>query len=193
MPELILRSGKRAGRRIGLPPGDVVIGRDEGCRIRLTGADVSRRHCILRCVGESVTVADLGSRNGTQVNDVPIDRPTPLKAGDLLRVGPFLFQMPPGRGGGKSDDDISGWLNEEGGDSARPPAGVGNDTAYVTSTAAMPSSSETTELRLGVSGPELSPPAAAREEPPVDPRVAQAAGVIRAHWAAVRNGNDAAR
>ena len=193
MPELILRSGKRAGRRIGLPAGDVVIGRDEGCRIRLTSSDVSRRHCVLRCVGEAVTVADLGSRNGTQVNDIPIAGPTTLRPGDVLKVGPFLFQVPPGPGGGKNaDEDIAGWLTEEGVESARPPAGVGNDTAYVTGTA--PASTDTTELRLGVAGPAAAPAAPPAVEPPavepppsVDPVVAQAAEIIRRHWASKRN------
>ncbi|HEX6984790.1 MAG TPA: FHA domain-containing protein [Planctomycetaceae bacterium] len=173
MPEIILRSGKRAGRRITLPAGEVFIGRDEGCRIRLTSSDVSRRHCLLRCNGDEVVAADLGSRNGTYVNDAPITAPTPLRPGDLLRIGPFLFQMPGAAEEKMSDEDISGWLTEEGTIAGTPPAGVTNDTTLMDE---MDEEKSTDEMRL----PEEPAPAPAA---PKDPIIAQAAEIIREYWA----------
>lgn len=181
MPELILRSGKRAGKRIPLPAAEAVIGRDEGCHIRLTSSDVSRRHCLLRCEGAGIIVADLGSRNGTHVNDVPIKGPTPLRPGDRLRVGPFLFQVPGGGEEGTSDADISGWLTEEGTLTGGPPSGVSNDTSLVPDVAGT-SQNTTTELRLVPTAEEANAAGAAAQ--PADPVVAQAAQIIREYWAA---------
>ena len=41
------------------------------------------------CGGTGITIDDLGSRNGTFVNDVRIERPTPLQSGATLRIGGF--------------------------------------------------------------------------------------------------------
>jgi pSer/pThr/pTyr-binding forkhead associated (FHA) protein len=175
MPELILRSGKRSGRHITLAAGEVVIGRDEGCRIRLTSSDVSRQHCLLRCNESSVVAMDLGSRNGTYVNDVPIAKPTPLRPGDLLRVGPFVFQLPGASDEHRSDEEISGWLTEEGTLANAPPRGVKNDTTLVP--AIEERSQRKTEPLPTATLPESVPsPIAA------DPIVEQAAEVIREYW-----------
>ena len=179
MPELILRSGKRSGRRISLAVGEVVIGRDEGCRIRLTSSDVSRQHCLLRCSDTAVVAADLGSRNGTYINDVPITKPTPLRPGDLLRVGPFVFQLPVPSEEHMSDEEISGWLTEEGTLAGQPPAGVKNETTLV------PEIEErvrrTTEP-VEVATPPVKPPVMT-----ADPVVEQAAEVIREYWASKKH------
>ena len=85
---LIIMTGKHQGKKMALKEGcKLVVGRDEGVAVRLATSEVSRRHCAIR-VREGVTsVEDLGSRNGTQINDVTISRRTALKAGDILRVG----------------------------------------------------------------------------------------------------------
>lgn len=180
MAELILRSGKRAGKRIPLPGAEAVIGRDEGCHIRLTSSDISRRHCLLRVSAGQIVAADLGSRNGTHVNDSPIKAPTPLRPGDLLRIGPFLFQVPRADGGDSADAEISGWLTEEGTLAGGPPANVANDTAFVPDLGA---------AEKGTAEMEVLPTAESRPEPdagrlPPDPIVAQAAEVIGQYWAA---------
>ena len=67
---------------------ELLIGRDEDCAIRLSGNDVSRRHAALRRTddGASLSVSDLGSRNGTRVNGKAVQRAT-LRPNDVLRVG----------------------------------------------------------------------------------------------------------
>lgn len=57
-----------------------VVGRAEAADIRLPHPLVSRRHVELSCAGGAVTVRDLGSRNGTIVDDAVIN-------GESLTVG----------------------------------------------------------------------------------------------------------
>ena len=184
MPELILRSGKRAGRRIALPVGDVVIGRDDGCRIRLTSSDVSRQHCRLRCREDEVIVADLGSRNGTFINETRVASPTALKPGDLLRVGPFLFQTPGADGQRDLESDITGWLTVEGAVASHPPESVKNETTL------MPKIDEEEspgrEEELSADAPTRLAAETQREDcvNKNDPVIQQAAEIIRDFWAA---------
>ena len=143
MPELIIRTGKHEGKRLTLPNHDTLIGRGEECQLRLASADVSKMHCLLRVTPDGMTVRDLGSRNGTFVNDAPATLETPLRPGDRLRVGPLVFQVPlprpadprkPAPKGDRSDppsdDDIAAWLHDE---AARSGSG---DTTIITGTQA---------------------------------------------------------
>ena len=90
---LIIMTGKHQGKKMALVEGcNLVIARDEGVAVRLATSEVSRRHCAIRIREGVATVEDLGSRNGTQINDVSIADKTALQPGDVLRVGPMLFQ-----------------------------------------------------------------------------------------------------
>ena len=42
-----------------------------------------------------IVVKDLESRNGTFINDVPVQGEATLKPGDVLRIGPMVFQLLP--------------------------------------------------------------------------------------------------
>jgi two-component system, NtrC family, response regulator AtoC len=70
--------------------GEVVIGRDDDCHIRLDHARISRRHARIS-VGPPCLLEDLGSRNGTRVfgNKVPAGSAVELRPGDVFAVGPF--------------------------------------------------------------------------------------------------------
>ncbi|MEI2731649.1 MAG: FtsK/SpoIIIE domain-containing protein [Dermatophilaceae bacterium] len=80
--------GPDTGAVVDLPPGEHRIGRATEASIRLTDADVSRVHAVLRVQGPEVTVRDLGSSNGTRVEGVPVDvAPRTVPVGARLRVG----------------------------------------------------------------------------------------------------------
>lgn len=185
MPELILRSGKRSGRRIPLPEGEVIIGRDEeGCRIRLTSSDVSRHHCRLRCrADDGVIVTDLGSRNGTFINEIRINAPTSLAPGDLLRVGPFVFQTPGHKPPRNLESDITNWLMVEENVGNKPPAGAKNDTTLVPNIDEDPVTGEndqpTESEAPAQSTPETERENAANEN---DPVIQQISEIIQGYW-----------
>jgi len=60
------------GTEIPIDVDPIVVGRDEGARIRLDDPEVSTIHCELRAVNEGVLVKDLGSTNGTFVGPVRV-------------------------------------------------------------------------------------------------------------------------
>ena len=87
-------SGEAAGREaVRLNQGDVVIGRSEECDISLNDQTASRRHAIVQMVDDVPTVADLGSTNGTHVNESRIASPQVLADGATLRVGSHLWRL----------------------------------------------------------------------------------------------------
>jgi S-DNA-T family DNA segregation ATPase FtsK/SpoIIIE len=76
-PEILLR----------VPSGAVkTIGRTSKADFILEAALVSRIHCRVTASNEALTVEDLDSTNGIQVNGKRVKRAT-LKAGDILSVG----------------------------------------------------------------------------------------------------------
>jgi hypothetical protein len=70
-----------------MPAGDFVIGRSSACHLSVDDASVSRRHALIRVEATGVTVQDLGSRNGVQVNGKRIDGIKPLQHLDRLAIG----------------------------------------------------------------------------------------------------------
>jgi pSer/pThr/pTyr-binding forkhead associated (FHA) protein/CRP-like cAMP-binding protein/Zn-dependent protease len=85
---LSLAAGSQVGRTLSLD-GDlpVVIGRDASSQIHLDDGKVSKQHArMTRLFGDHV-LADLGSHNGTFVNDRRIDGPVVLQPHDVIRVG----------------------------------------------------------------------------------------------------------
>lgn len=91
-PCLILYSGPDAGRPYDLEPGTVVIGRAPESGLQLDHPGVSRRHCELRIDAHSVLLADLGSVNGTWVDEVRIEQPLPLHGGEIIRLGLMVLR-----------------------------------------------------------------------------------------------------
>src|SRR5678816_2053071 len=68
--------------------GEVTIGRSPECQIVLKDFGISRTHARLTADEEGVRIQDLKSKNGTQVNGVPVVE-APLKDGDRILLGKF--------------------------------------------------------------------------------------------------------
>ena len=91
--EIVLKllTGSNAGREIPVPPPGCVVGREEGCELRINSKHVSRRHCQLTIEDGCLWVRDLKSSNGTFVNGERIEE-CQLRSGDVLRLGKYEFQ-----------------------------------------------------------------------------------------------------
>jgi pSer/pThr/pTyr-binding forkhead associated (FHA) protein len=88
----INKGGERKSARCSLNRVLVLLGRTEGCKIRLMDSSVSKFHCSLIRTPRGVWVVDLLSRNGIWVNGtkVPWAR---LEQGDRLEVGEFVLRL----------------------------------------------------------------------------------------------------
>jgi two-component system, NtrC family, response regulator AtoC len=70
-----------------LPPsGDVIIGRSETADLRIDDASVSRQHARLALDGGVITISDLGSQQGTYVNDVKLVATRALQPNDVIAI-----------------------------------------------------------------------------------------------------------
>lgn len=125
--QLIVVQGKPEGKVIPLAGPSFKIGRGEGCHLRPNSELVSREHAEFRVEGDKVTVRDMGSRNGTLVNNKALSGLTEIHNGDLVQVGPLTFAVSiqgapppvatakpiPTKGAsldGISGDEIDSWL-----------------------------------------------------------------------------------
>ena len=91
MLELVFRTGAQAGSRFPLDRPSVRIGRGSGSDIVLQDSQASRQHAEISQRGEQPIIRDLGSTNGTFVNDSRITAPRLLNPGDEIRIGETTF------------------------------------------------------------------------------------------------------
>ena len=95
-PQLI-QDDSRQGWLIGstaevaLIPGENIIGREGDGVILVKSSTVSRRHARIMLDAAGGVVEDLGSKNGTYVNDRRVETATPIADGDQIRIGSLLF------------------------------------------------------------------------------------------------------
>ncbi len=83
------------GTRIDLSAKDIyLLGRAPECDIVVTDPASSRAHARLRVEGErNVTIEDLGSRNGTYVNDSRLIKPVQLDEHSRIRIGTVTYML----------------------------------------------------------------------------------------------------
>lgn len=91
--QLVVIRGRSTTQTVKLANGVTIVGRQDGCQLRISSTQVSRRHCQLFEQKGQLIVKDLGSANGTFVNGRKIDEPRPLKPGDELGVGQIKFRV----------------------------------------------------------------------------------------------------
>jgi len=94
---LIYPPGPNMGKRFPLDVDEIVVGRGGDCNIQIDRDSVSRRHARVYRTASGWEVEDLGSTNGSYINDVPIDR-SPLRDSDFLKVGAAIFKFLSGTG-----------------------------------------------------------------------------------------------
>jgi pSer/pThr/pTyr-binding forkhead associated (FHA) protein len=89
---LVMFTDKEERRDFPVKSKKATIGRNTECSLQIPLGMVSRRHCEIRVKGGEVTVRDLGSSNGTYVNNKRVQE-AELEAGDTLTVGPVIFTV----------------------------------------------------------------------------------------------------
>jgi pSer/pThr/pTyr-binding forkhead associated (FHA) protein len=89
---LVMFTEKGERRDFPIARSRAIIGRNTECDIQIPLDMVSRRHCELSVKKDHVTVRDLGSSNGTYVNNKRIQEAS-IDAGDTLVVGPVVFTV----------------------------------------------------------------------------------------------------
>ncbi len=76
-----------------LREGVTHVGRADENDIVLSGDLVSRKHARFHVKGDTLSLEDLGSRNGSKLNDTPATGTLPIKAGDVVAVGENSMQV----------------------------------------------------------------------------------------------------
>jgi ABC transport system ATP-binding/permease protein len=100
IPKLLATAGAQEGTEFPLYQESITVGRttsDTAWDIALQDRAVSRPHCRFSKKGDTWTVMDLGSANGTTLNGTPVTaEPRTLKDGDVLAMGEttLLFRQP---------------------------------------------------------------------------------------------------
>jgi serine phosphatase RsbU (regulator of sigma subunit)/pSer/pThr/pTyr-binding forkhead associated (FHA) protein len=79
--------------RFPLEDGRHIVGRTTECDLVLGNPSVSRRHAALVCSGGRVLVEDLGSHNGTRVNNAVVTTPAPLSPGDEVAFADVVLSF----------------------------------------------------------------------------------------------------
>ena len=93
-PSLVVVSGAGRARSISVPSRGRVLGRDARLGQPFsTDTFLSRHHVLVRRIGYGIEVMDLGSANGTYVNGTRVRAPTPLRDGDVLRIGQISLKL----------------------------------------------------------------------------------------------------
>jgi signal transduction histidine kinase len=87
---LFVIRGRDQGQRYELDTPTVDVGRDSKNAIQLRDSEVSRYHAQVVQVDNAFELADLGSSNGTFVNDLRVERHT-LQSGDRIQLGGTLM------------------------------------------------------------------------------------------------------
>jgi diguanylate cyclase (GGDEF)-like protein len=102
---LVVIYGLDLGRKYNVDRPSIVIGRSSKADIQIDQEAVSRNHCKLINTGKSIMLRDLGSTNGTYINDEQVDEYV-LRDGDLVKIGRCIFKF-------LSGDNIENAYHEE--------------------------------------------------------------------------------
>jgi hypothetical protein len=91
---IVIEAGRRAGKQMILSKDEVTIGRAESCDIGLFGDPaVEKLHARIRTRNNRYLLEDAQTPGGTFLNDQRVEKPTPLRSGDAIRVGGCVLRF----------------------------------------------------------------------------------------------------
>ena len=89
---LVVIYGQDLGKKYRFNRDRLTIGRSSKSDIHIDEESVSRSHCRIERYDNEIRIKDLGSTNGTYVNDSQADE-TVLRDGDLIKIGRTIFKF----------------------------------------------------------------------------------------------------
>jgi serine/threonine protein kinase len=92
MAGLIMRKGPSPGVRFPLLER-LILGRHSGADVVVQDPGASRRHAAIVARAGAFRILDLGSTNGTLLNNSPIEGEASLNEGDLIQIGEEVFEF----------------------------------------------------------------------------------------------------
>ncbi len=87
--------GDLNGTIFDLLEGETIVGRSPECNIPLEFQGISRKHFKVSILNEKCTVTDLGSSNGTFLNNTKIESDVSLSKGDMVKLGSIALKYLP--------------------------------------------------------------------------------------------------
>ncbi|WP_394161212.1 FHA domain-containing protein FhaB/FipA [Galactobacter valiniphilus] len=93
--ELVVLAGSRAGTVLPLGASPLLLGRAQEANLVLDDDYSSGRHARLFPQGSRWFLEDLGSTNGTFIDDAPLTRAQPVEPGQRIRIGKTVMELRP--------------------------------------------------------------------------------------------------
>lgn len=90
---LVVTEGALQGTSVTLAGTPVTLGRSHDSTLVLTDDYASNRHARLVPQGETWTLEDLGSTNGTYLGTTKVTRPMPVPVGTPIRIGKTVMEL----------------------------------------------------------------------------------------------------
>ncbi len=162
-PCLRVVAGPGRGAVYPLQEGVNQLGRSDMCHLLLDDSSISREHCQLEVRADGALVRDLGSRNGTQIQGVPIQAETPITHGQRLKVGAYDFQYLTGPADLPAEDSEP----EQSSDIAQTIVDTGAEAMEPMPSEPVPAAEQAPETPVA-EAPEGPPPAEIPEQPAAD-------------------------
>jgi pSer/pThr/pTyr-binding forkhead associated (FHA) protein len=86
-------TGPEGRHRFAMVGDEIIIGRAPSCDIAIGHKSISRRHLRIAIEGNNFLAEDLGSQNGSRLNNKRINGPTPFRVGDKLQMSEFTLEV----------------------------------------------------------------------------------------------------
>jgi pSer/pThr/pTyr-binding forkhead associated (FHA) protein len=86
-------TGPEGRHRFAMVGDEIILGRAPSCDIAIGHKSISRRHMRIAIEGDHFIAEDLGSQNGSRINNRRINGPTPFKIGDKVQMSEFTIEV----------------------------------------------------------------------------------------------------